>query len=572
MSAEAEDRQHDLAKNETREPVADRDNAGQSETASTTTAVQASEEQTGTVEHQEQTGASETQQQDELRLEAIQVDIDQLGACKRLIKIRIPAEEVDRILNAQLREFCKTAWMPGFRKGKVPPKLVLRRFRKELFEDLKHFLVGKSLQKLIEEKNLEFVDEPELDVGALNPPAQGEDFYFEFRAEVQPEFDVPNYKGLKVRRPRPIVTPELVQARARLLAEAVIPPERAEGPVQPEDLVDLTFRFKLGGRVVRELGPTEVRVLPTLRFRDAVIERFDEQISGAVTGETRTLKARIDEDAANEELRGKEVDVEVVVEGIYRFPENLLERLAEVMGLDDEEQLMEHVESLLRRELDQTAQQRVREQVMGQLLEGIDIPLDRDTVESQVSILRRRIVRRLVLMRYQAREIDRRLAALSSGLPEMTERALREFFVLRRIAKAEGIEVSQEELDEYLQELADAQGISPRRLRVQLEREGVLREIEAEVLEHLAFQRVLDYCEFEDEPWEVTVEDLMKRPVDKETVLEQVVPGQTAASAESPGGEVSTEQQESAEVEREAQQPREQDQTGEANSPEQPSA
>ena len=496
--------------------------------------------ETGVSDVSETAAAAQSEQREEaesteLALEKADIEIEQLGACKRLIRIRIPAEEVDRIRELQVTEFAKTAWMPGFRKGKVPPRLVFRRFRREILEDLKRFLVGKALQKLVDERQLEFVEEPELDVAALNPPEPGEEFFFEFRAEVQPDFELPNYKGLRIKRPRPEVRPELCEQRARMIAERLVEPERVDDEVRAGDRVIASIRVLRDGSVLRDLGRTTLRVLPTLRFRDAVVEQFDRALAGARVGETRLVEGKVDQDAADETLRGATVQIELKIEEIQRYPEDLLERFAEEIGAESLEDAMMQVESLLRRELDQTVQRRVRQQVMEQLLRQVEIPLDEETIKNQLEVMRRRIVRQRTLARYTPEEIERELWALRSELPAITAQALREHFVLTRIAKAEGIEVQREQLEEYLEELADVQGVSPRRLRVSCERDGTLGEIEAEILEHLAFQRVLDYCEIEDVPWEVTEEDLTGVAVDVAAVDADTAPsvtGEVATTAE----------------------------------------
>ena len=522
MSTEPEARPNDPVQDDSPQSASGQPNA-------TTTDEQESAAATAT-RTEEQAQAEKKDEEAEPSLDLVDIEIERLGACKRLIRVRVPAEEVDRILEYQLAIFAKKAELPGFRKGKVPPRLVLRKFRRELLEELKRLLVAQAVKKLVEDEELEFVDEPDLDIAALNPPSQGEDFYFEFRADVQPDFDLPSYKGLKVRRPRPEITPELVYARARELAEGTVEPEPVDDAVRRGDYIKATFQFRHDGQVIRTIESGMVRVLATLRFRDAVIERFDEQIAGLCPGQSRTLKARISENAANPDLRGKEVEVEVTLNRVYRYPENLIERLCELTGHEDEESLLAEVESLLRRELERTRQLRIREQVMGQLLEKVDIPLDKETIKGQIDVMRRRIVRERLMAGYTPDEIESALLRIDNRLPELTAKALREHFVLSRIAKAEDIRVQPEQVDDYLERLAEVQKTTARRLRVQLQREGVLGEIEGEILEHLAFQRVLDYCEIEDEEWEVRPEDLFPEE-DIVTVEMETAPADEESSA-----------------------------------------
>src|SRR4029077_9366199 len=118
--------------------------------------------------------------------------------------------DIDHFANEVVKELVATAAVPGFRPGHVPRTLILKRFRKEVDEQVRQKVLMQSLQQLGEEHKLDAINEPDLDVESLEIPEEG-DFSYEFDVEVRPEFDLPNYSGLKIKRPVRKVSDEDVQ-------------------------------------------------------------------------------------------------------------------------------------------------------------------------------------------------------------------------------------------------------------------------------------------------------------------------------------------------------------------------
>ena len=128
------------------------------------------------------------------------VDITDVGPCKKHLKITIPRDEIDRQYEESLENLRKEAVVPGFRPGRAPRQLVVKRFRKQVSDQVKSNLLMSSLEQIDKDYKLEPITQPRLDVEAIEIPDKGP-MNFEMDVEVRPQFEVPNYKGLKVKRP-----------------------------------------------------------------------------------------------------------------------------------------------------------------------------------------------------------------------------------------------------------------------------------------------------------------------------------------------------------------------------------
>ena len=128
------------------------------------------------------------------------VEIQSPSACERHITVTISRDDIDRYLDDAFSEMMATAAVPGFRTGRAPRKVVEGRCRQDVTEQIKGSLLMDSLSQISEEQKLAAIGEPDLDLSAVEVPQEGP-MTFEFRLEVRPDFDVPNWKGMELRRP-----------------------------------------------------------------------------------------------------------------------------------------------------------------------------------------------------------------------------------------------------------------------------------------------------------------------------------------------------------------------------------
>ena len=122
------------------------------------------------------------------------VDITDVGPCKKHLKITIPRDEIDRQYEESLETLRKEAVVPGFRPGRAPRQLVVKRFKKQVSDQVKSNLLMSSLEQIDKDYKLEPITQPQLDVEAIEIPEKGP-MNFEMDVEVRPQFEVPELRG-----------------------------------------------------------------------------------------------------------------------------------------------------------------------------------------------------------------------------------------------------------------------------------------------------------------------------------------------------------------------------------------
>jgi len=176
----------------------------------------------------------------------LQVTIENKGKCLRHISVVVPGEDIQDIREDVLIELREKAQVPGFRPGKVPDALLLRRFREEITGDIKQKVLLVSLEQISEEHKIDPLGEPRLNLQNLHVPETG-DFHYEFDVEVRPDFELPDFSAMTLSRPTGEVTEEEVAVYIENLLDSRAEEELKEGEAAPGDAVNCIISYSWSG-------------------------------------------------------------------------------------------------------------------------------------------------------------------------------------------------------------------------------------------------------------------------------------------------------------------------------------
>ena len=217
------------------------------------------------------------------------------------------------------------------------------------------------MTQITEDNDFSAISEPDFDFEAIELPEDGP-LKFEFDLEVRPEFDTPNWKGLELERPtREFSAADIDQhLEGMLSSQGALTPH--EGAVEERDYIVANVKFSHDGEIVSELEEQTIRALPTLSFADGLIEGFDKLIVGAKADDKKSTKVTVSHDAPNEELQGKDVDVEFEILEAKRLelPKLDDEMLSKFGDFASEGDFRDALKSDLERRLTYQQQQKIR--------------------------------------------------------------------------------------------------------------------------------------------------------------------------------------------------------------------
>jgi trigger factor len=433
----------------------------------------------------------------------LDVAIEQVSTCQRRVRVTIPRDDIDRYHERAIRDLMPTALLPGFRPGRAPKRLVGSRFKTELSEQIRSQLLADAMTQVSEQHKLAPISEPELDAAAVLMPDSGP-MTFEFALEVRPEFELPKWKGLSIRRPaREISAADVDEALASLLREQgrFVP---SDAPPGLGDLVVANLRFTSGGQTLSEAREIEIVVRPKLSFADAELAGFDALVQKARPGSTVKAAVTVSPEAAVEELRGQEIEMDLEVLDVKRheLPTLTPVLLEELGGFDSEDALRAAVRKQLENQLEWHRRRQVRQQVAGALTASAAWDLPPALLKRQAQRELERAILELRRSGFDDDSIRRHVNELRQSVLASTARALKEHFILERIAEEESLADAPADYDEEIRAIATQSGESPRRVRASLERRGLMDVLRNQIIERKTIDLVTSHASFTDTPFE----------------------------------------------------------------------
>jgi trigger factor len=403
----------------------------------------------------------------------VKTTVTELPESRVRVQAEVPAEEVERRLQQAARELGRQMRIPGFRKGKVPPPVVIRRLGREaVLDEALRTSLGNWYADAIDGAGIRPVGEPELDVGEM--PAAGQPLAFSIEIGVRPRAKLGEYTGLEVGRREPQVDDAAIDAEVEQLRDRIATLDTVERPAGQGDHVVIDYLGKIDD-VPFEGGEGRDQLLELGSGR--LIPGFEEQLVGAAAGEQRTVNVTFPHDYPGE-LGGREATFDVTVSEVKakRLPEVDDEFASEAAGFDTLAELREDISGRLR-EADERAIEREYEQAV------VDAAVAAAEVEVPDKLVHARAHEMLdqTLTALSRQGISREAYLKIAGKDEETlaheaepdaASALKREAVLAAIVEAEQIEASPERVLEALEAPAQSRETTPEALLKELEKDG----------------------------------------------------------------------------------------------------
>jgi trigger factor len=436
-----------------------------------------------------------------------EIEIKDIGPCKKHIKVIVERTQIDERFNEKYTEILRSEQpqVRGFRPKKAPRKLIERQYHDSVSEEVKTQVLMASLEQLADEQRIAPLSPPDLDPHAIFIPREGP-FIYEFDIEVRPEFDVPNYKGLHLKRPiHTFSQAELEEEKKRLLESygQLVPKEGDSATVAVNDVVTADVTISFQGREINKLTERRIKVEKQFALADGVAPDFGAKLTGAKAGDERMVEITLSQEIESAQWRGQKVQALFKIHDIKetRMPEITPDLLEEVFGVSNLDAFNEFVKIVLERRLEYTQRQEARKQVLEQLAVSANWELPQDLLRRQAS---RTLSRRMLEMRNAGMTEDQikgRRRLLEQDVLKNTASALKEHFVLQKIAELEDIEIEDEDIDKEIERIADRNNESFRKVKARMEKEDMIETIAADVLEQKALDLILSDAVYEDYEW-----------------------------------------------------------------------
>jgi len=424
----------------------------------------------------------------------VNITVENLAPCKKLLRVELDAKSVDEIFDAITKDYQKQASLPGFRPGRAPRDLVIKKYEADIQSDAKRRLIGESYRKALEEKKISVVSQPDIEEIQFG---RGQNLQFAATIETAPEFQLPEYKGLPVKREVKSVTDEDVERALNLLAQQHSKFETVTRELKMGDVAVVNYTGTSGGKPLTEIAPAAKGLTGQKKFwvdvaPNTFIAGFAEQLIGAKAGDQRAVSVDFPADFVTKELAGRRGEFAVeVVEVKEKVPPPLDDALAKNYGAESLEKLRAGVRVDLENELKYSQARAVRNQLVGALLAQAKF----DLPESAVAHETRNVVYNIVqenTKRGVGRElIEQQKDQIYNAAATTAKERVKLAFLVQRIAEQEKISVSQAEVLQRVQSLAQTYQIPPDKFIKDLQKRNGINEL----YDQIAHEKVLNFLE-----------------------------------------------------------------------------
>lgn len=422
------------------------------------------------------------------------ISVENLAPCKKLVRVEVDAKVVDETFDTVAKDFQKQAALPGFRPGKAPRNLVIKKYEADIKEEVKRKLIGDHYRKALEEKKLNVIGYPDIEEIQFG---QGQNLQFAATIETAPEFKLPEYKGLPVKREEKTVSDADVERALGMLAQQHVKFETVTREIKLGDIAVVNYTGSCDGKPITDTAPTAKGLTEKKNFwldieTDAFIAGFAEQMTGAKAGDKRTINVDFPADFVTKELQNKKGVFEVeILEVKEKVLPAIDDELAKKFGAENLQKLREGVRRDLENELKYSQQRATRGQIVKQLLERVQF----DLPETPVAHVTRDAVYDIVRENSQrgvGREaIEKQKDQIYSVAAQNAKERVKLSFLVQRIAEEEKISVSQEEVVQRVQSLAAMYQIPVDKFIKDLQKRNGVNEL----YDQIAHEKVLEFLE-----------------------------------------------------------------------------
>lgn len=441
-----------------------------------------------------------TLQEEKTRLN-LEVSVQAPNPCQRHVTVMIPREDIERYFGEEYDKIMPEAQVPGFRPGRAPRKLVESHFRKEIARQIKGRLILDCVTQVTEDQSFSAISEPDFDYEAVEVPDDGP-MKFEFDIEVRPEFELPQWRGLKIERPTRTIGKEEIDQQLQLALERFATLEPIDEPAQLNDFVTFRANFNWNGKRIREAESLTARVRKVLSFQDGNLEGFDELAVGAKPGDQRTATITLSPESESAELRGEVVDVDLEILEVKRLSLPQLDQqvLSRLGDFGDEGELRDYIRQELDRRIAYSQNERIRRQITGLLTEAAKWDLPPEMLKRQAQRELERAVMELRSSGFSEEEISVHANTLRQNSMQSTAMALKEHFILERIAEEHEIDASDEDYELEINLISLQSQESPRSVRAKIEKRGLWDALRNQIVERKVIQLIKEHASFVDVP------------------------------------------------------------------------
>jgi len=436
----------------------------------------------------------------------VNTEVKELAPTRKSVSVSFSAAEVAAEEAKLVKDFQRQAKIPGFRPGKAPEQMVRSRYAKELKEELKQRVVRQAHQEGVVGADFEVFGLVELEEGEIS---SGSDATVTFTVDIIPDFELPDYSGIKVTQSPVEAGEEEIDAMLNQILSQRAEYNPVEKAAEKGDYVRCGYEGKIGDQLVAELVPdapmygTQKTTWEEAGAEDAPgVKAVVEGLVGMKAGEEKEVTMDFPEDFKPEALAGKSATYTIKVEEVRekKLPE-MNEELFKSLQVKDEAELRERIKESIEQRKRQENAQSERQQITEHLLKAVEFPVPESGIEQETEAVLRDFMRRNMQRGVSEEEFEKHKEQLHAGASKAAADRLKSRLILFKIAEAEKVAVGNEDFGRLIMNEAMQTGQKPDKLVKELRKDqGRLNQMRRDILLGKTMDLLVEKAEREGAP------------------------------------------------------------------------
>jgi len=385
----------------------------------------------------------------------MQVKIEDQSSIKKVLSFEIPKETISKELNKAYADLKKKADIKGFRKGKIPRKVLENRFASDVHAEVAPRLIQDAFIEAVENHNLDIVGGPQLDPPELKPDA---DYAFDITVEVKPELDDIDFQGLEIKKTLYEVTEAEIESQVYMLQKTMATKQKVEEarPVKEDDFVLIDYEGFLNGEAFEHTPKVENYVMAMNQV--TLPKEFSEKLMGAIPVQDLEIEVVYDDDFHDENLKGKTIMYKVTLTEIQEeiLPEANDDLVKDLEQFDTLDEVKASIRDNLEKGIAQRVKHEMSEQVFTQLLEKVDFQVPDALVEGELDGIIAETEQAYAQNNTSLEDVGLNRELMQEKYRGVAEKQARRHLILDKMITQEKMELSDEELDAGFEEMAQA--------------------------------------------------------------------------------------------------------------------
>ncbi|MCE0485025.1 MAG: trigger factor [Methylacidiphilales bacterium] len=429
------------------------------------------------------------------------ITVEDVAPCKKRLKIEVPANRVQQAYERVAGDFQREARIPGFRPGHAPRSVVLKKFQKDIESETQRMLVPEAYREAVTEKKLRVVSSPEIEDLKYQP---GLSLSFSTVVELVPEFKLPEYKGLILKKQETDVKNEEIDKTLSTLADQRAQFDDApDRPLAMDDFAVISYAGKIDGQLISETVPDAKTLAHNPQFwlwmrPDGFLPKFAEQCVGMKKGETRTVEVEFPSDFPQADLAGKKAgyDVEVKEIKVKKAPpidDAFAQEIAKMNLADLKTRICDGLEQEKKTQADRAA----RTEIVQKLISSVNFDLPPTAVDEETHATVYDIVAENQARGIPAKLLEEKKDEIFTNAGKTARESVKFRFIASQIAENEKIDATDEQVAQQLAMMAQREGITIEKMAERIRKNNAFGVLRQQIQRQMVLDFILKEAKFE---------------------------------------------------------------------------